>query len=241
MNITIAGTGYVGLVVGLCYAEVGHNVTCYDVDEEKIKLLNSGQSPIYEKDIVDLLERNLNKGRISFTTDANKAYSYPEVVFIGVGTPEKENGEANLEYVMLVCDKIAHFLKNNCVVVVKSTVPIGTNDVIEHYIKDRLVHNIQIEVVSNPEFLAQGSAVENMFNADRIIIGTDSDNARNIMNELYKDFNIPIVNVGRRSAEMIKYASNDFLALKISYMNEIANLCEILGCFVILTLIGKKW
>ena len=229
MKIAVAGTGYVGLVAGVCFAEKGHNVTCVDVDEVKVKLMESGISPIYEQDLEELMRKNYKDGRLHFTTDYKSAYRDAEAIFIGVGTPEQQDGSANLNYVATVSRQIAENVERDCLVVVKSTVPIGTNDKVEQFIKDSLVHNVKIEVASNPEFLAQGTAVRDTLQAKRIIIGTESKEAEEKLREIYKNFDLPIVAVNRRSAEMIKYASNDFLALKISYINDIANLCELVG------------
>lgn len=229
MNISVAGTGYVGLVAGVCFAEKGHNVTCVDIDEKKVKLMESGVSPIYEADLEELMKKNNAAGRLHYTTDYMSAYRHADAIFIGVGTPEQPDGSANLSYIATVSRQIAESIEQDCLVVVKSTVPIGTNDKVEQFIKDFLIHDVRIEVASNPEFLAQGTAVRDTLQAARIIIGTESKWAEDRLKEIYKDFNLPIVSVNRRSAEMIKYASNDFLALKISYMNDIANLCELVG------------
>lgn len=228
-KIAVAGTGYVGLVAGVCFAEKGHNVICVDVDEAKVKLMRNGKCPIYEENLEELMIKNYNEGRLNYTTDYKKAYKDADVIFIGVGTPEREDGSANLSYVATVSRQIAESVEKDCLVVVKSTVPIGTNDKVEQFIKDSLTHNVKIEVASNPEFLAQGHAVRDTLQAKRIIIGTESKEAEQKLIEIYEPFNLPIVSVNRRSAEMIKYASNDFLALKISYMNDIANLCELVG------------
>lgn len=229
MKIVVAGTGYVGLVTGACLAEVGHNVICVDIDANKVKLMKNGISPIYEPGLDEILKRNSQEGRIDFTTDYKNAYKEADVVFIGVGTPEKEDGSANLDYVYIVARQIAQNITKDCLVVVKSTVPIGTNDEIETFLKDNLVRNLKIEVASNPEFLAQGTAVKDTLKAKRIVIGSESKRTEVIMREIYNRFNLPIVVTDRRSAEMIKYASNDFLALKISFINEIANICELVG------------
>lgn len=228
-KIAVAGTGYVGLVAGVCFAEVGHQVTCIDIDENKINLMKQGISPIYEADLEDLMQKNYFAGRIDYTTDYKTAYKDADTIFIGVGTPERPDGSANLSYIATVARQIAESIEKDCLVVVKSTVPVGTNDKVEQFIKDFLVNDVKVEVASNPEFLAQGSAVRDTLHAARIIIGTESEWAEDILMKLYEPFNIPIVSVNRRSAEMIKYASNDFLALKISYMNDIANLCELVG------------
>ena len=228
-KIAVAGTGYVGLVAGVCFAEVGHQVTCVDIDENKVKLMESGISPIYEADLEGLMKKNYSEGRLHYTTDYKSAYKDADAIFIGVGTPERPDGSANLSYIATVARQIAETVEKNCLVVVKSTVPVGTNDKVEQFIKDFLVNDVKVEVASNPEFLAQGTAVHDTLHAARIIIGTESKWAEKILKEIYKPFNLPIVSVSRRSAEMIKYASNDFLALKISYVNDIANLCELVG------------
>ncbi len=229
MKIAVAGTGYVGLVAGVCFAEVGHDVTCVDIDENKVKTMEKGISPIYEEGLEELMQKNNQTGRLHYTTDYAKAYRDAEAIFIGVGTPEMPDGSANLSFIATVCRQIAESVEHDCLVVVKSTVPIGTNDKVEQFIKDFLTRDVKIEVASNPEFLAQGTAVHDTLHAARIIIGTESKEAEAKMMEIYKPFNLPIVSVKRRSAEMIKYACNDFLALKISYMNDIANLCELVG------------
>lgn len=229
MNIVVAGTGYVGLVTGACLSEVGHTVTCVDIDKQKVELMKQGISPIYEPGLDELLERNYKENRLNFTVDYKNAYKNADIVFIGVGTPERADGSANLDYVFAVCKQIAENVTKDCLVVIKSTVPIGTNDKVEEFLKENLVHNVKIEVASNPEFLAQGTAVVDTLNASRIVIGVESRKAEEKLRYVYERFNQPIVVTNRRSAEMIKYASNDFLALKISFMNEMANVCEIVG------------
>ena len=228
-KIAVAGTGYVGLVAGVCFAERGHNVICVDVDEAKVKTMKEGKSPIYEEGLEELMIKNYNEGRLDYTTDYKMAYKDADAIFIGVGTPEQEDGSANLSYVATVSRQIAESIEKDCLIVVKSTVPIGTNDKVEQFIKDSLLHDVKVEVASNPEFLAQGHAVRDTLQAKRIVIGTESKEAERKLMEIYEPFNLPIVSVTRRSAEMIKYASNDFLALKISYINDIANLCELVG------------
>lgn len=228
MKIVIAGTGYVGLVTAVCFAEKGNEVVCYDVVQEKIDLLNKGKSPIYEQGLEELMAKN--KSKIKYTTDKKEAYLNADVIFIGVGTPEKKDGSANLEYVYAVADDIAENINNDCLVVIKSTVPIGTNYKVEKYIQDKLNGKYKMEIASNPEFLAQGTAVKDTLEAQRIVIGTHSEWAENILKTIYMNFDKSVlVCTDINSAEMIKYASNDFLALKISYINEIANLCEILN------------
>ena len=229
MKIVVAGTGYVGLVTGACLSEMGHKVTCVDIDKNKVELMKSGISPIYEPGLDELLERNYRENRLDFTIDYKNAYKDADVIFIGVGTPEREDGSANLDYVFTVCKEIAESIEKDTLVVVKSTVPIGTNDKIEEFLKENVKENINIEVASNPEFLAQGTAVKDTLHASRIVIGVESDFAEKLLRDVYERFKQPIVVTNRRSAEMIKYASNDFLALKISFMNEIANFCEDVG------------
>ncbi len=227
LKIAVAGTGYVGLVAGVCFAEVGHKVTCVDIDENKVKLMRSGVSPIYEADLERLMRRNYEEGRLAYTTDYRSAYRDAEIIFIGVGTPELPDGSADLSYLAAVARQIAESIERDCLIVVKSTVPVGTNDKVEQFIHDFLVHQVKVEVASNPEFLAQGCAVHDTLHADRIIIGTQSRWAEELLKRVYEPFDLPIVSVSRRSAEMIKYASNVFLALKLSYINDIANLCEL--------------
>lgn len=229
MKIAVAGTGYVGLVAGVCFAEMNHDVTCVDVDERKVEIMRQGISPIYEEGLEELMQKNNAKGTLHFTTDYQEAYRDADAIFIGVGTPEMPDGSANLGYIATVSRQIAETIEKDCLVVVKSTVPVGTNDKVEQFIKDFLVHDVKVEVASNPEFLAQGTAVHDTLHASRIIIGTESKEAEALLKEIYEPFGLPIVSVKRRSAEMIKYACNDFLALKISYMNDIANLCELVG------------
>ncbi len=229
MKIAVAGTGYVGLVAGVCFAEKGYNVTCVDVDQKKVEIMRQGISPIYEEGLEELMQKNNAEGRLHYTTDYREAYKDADVIFIGVGTPEMPDGSANLSYIATVSRQIAETIEKDCLVVVKSTVPVGTNDKVEQFIKDFLIHKVKVEVASNPEFLAQGTAVHDTLHAARIIIGTESKEAEELLKKIYEPFGLPIVSVKRRSAEMIKYACNDFLALKISYMNDIANLCELVG------------
>lgn len=229
MNISVAGTGYVGLVTGVCLAEHGHAVTCVDVDENKVAMMQGGKSPIYEPGLEELMVKNMD--HLHFTTDYASAYQESDVVIIAVGTPEKKDGAANLSYVFGVAEQIAKHVQKEAVVIVKSTVPIGTNDEVEE-ILNKKGNGFPIHVASNPEFLAQGTAVPDTLHASRIVIGANDKFAEKMMLDMYKDFDAPIMVCKRRSAEMIKYASNDFLALKISYMNEIANLCEEIGANV---------
>ena len=227
MKIVVAGTGYVGLVTAVCLSEVGHEVTCVDVNEEKINTLKEGKSPIFEPGLEELMKKN--ESLLTYTLDSKNAYKKADVIFVGVGTPEKKDGSANLKYVYEVAKEIAESIEKDCIIVIKSTVPIGTNKKIEKFIKDNLKHKVNIEIVSNPEFLSQGTAVRDTLHAQRIVLGVPSKKAEEVMKKVYDGFNIPYVITNRESAEMIKYASNDFLALKVSYVNEIANLCEIVG------------
>ena len=231
MKIAIAGTGYVGLVTGVCLAENGQNVTCVDIDPAKIEQMQNGISPIYEPGLEELMQKNAD--RLTYTTDYAAAYKDADVVFIGVGTPEKKDGSANLTYVFSVARQIAETVEKDCVVVVKSTVPIGTNDKVEQLIRSNLKHKVYVSVASNPEFLSQGTAVFDTLHASRIVLGVEDKFTEKTLREVYSGFHdIPILVTNRKSAEMIKYASNDFLALKISYINEIANLCEVVGANV---------
>ena len=230
MKVVVAGTGYVGLITGVVLAYIGNKVVCIDVDQEKIKLLRQGKSSIYEKDLDKYLL--LAKDNLTFTTD-NSCYKDNDVIIIGVGTPERQDGSANLDYVYDVCNNIIKYANKDMVVVIKSTVPIGTNDEVEKYLSSKR-KDIKLTVVSNPEFLSQGSAIHDTLYASRIIVGAVDDNAFKVMRELYEPllkepYNVPYLEMNRRSAEMVKYASNDFLALKISYINEIANLCNKVG------------
>lgn len=227
MNVTVIGTGYVGLVTGVCLAHIGHQVTCLDVNLEKISLMREGKSPIYEKDLETLMHQN--KTRLTYTTDYKLAYSQADVIFIAVGTPSNPDGSANLTYIYEVADQLATHLDHDCLIVLKSTVPIGTTLQLHTYLLQHLLHPIHLEVAFNPEFLAQGRAVKDTLTASRIVIGTESESAQKQLTELYCRFNAPIVYTNWASAELIKYASNNFLALKISYINEVANLCERIG------------
>lgn len=230
MKIAIAGTGYVGLVTGVCLAEVGNpNVVCVDIDEKKIERMKLGISPIYEDGLEELMIKNYELGRIDYTTNYKSAYKDADVIMIAVGTPERSDGSANLDYIKAVAKQVAQTITKDTLVVIKSTVPIGTNDEIEKYIRKNLVNDVKVELASNPEFLSQGTAVKDTLYASRIVVGVESEWAKDILDKIYAPFNQPIVVTNRNSAEMIKYASNDFLALKISFMNDIANLCEIVG------------
>lgn len=221
MRITIAGVGYVGLVTGAGLAEHGHDVTCVDIDQGRINILSSGGCTIFEPDLPELIKKN--SGRLHFTTNGGTSYPNAEIVIISVGTPERADGSADLKYIYGVVDELIKVRKNDLIVVVKSTVPIGTNDKLESYSRQK---GADFEFVSNPEFLSQGTAVSDTLYPNRIIIGTNSERAKNIISDMYNEFDCEKIFTDRRSAEMIKYAANNFLALKISYINEIANLCE---------------
>jgi len=227
MNITITGTGYVGLVTGVCLAEVGHNVTCIDIDHIRIKKLQDNIIPIFEPGLEELFLKN--RERLWFTTDFKAAYSHSDVVFICVGTPEKKDGSANLKYVFEAVQNVVENTEKDCIIVIKSTVPVGTGDKIDEMIKAGKNRRWNYEVASNPEFLSQGTAINDTLNASRIVVGVKNPETAEVLKEIYAGFDQKFVITDRRSSEMIKYASNDFLALKISYINEIANLCDLTG------------
>lgn len=231
-NIAVVGTGYVGLVTGACLADIGHKVTCIDVDEEKIQLMKAGKSPIYEPGLAEIMLINSNAGRLSFTSIHKKGFTNAEVIYIAVGTPQLEDGRADLKYVEQVAKDIAKNIRQDVIVVTKSTVPVGTNEWISDIIKAHLEANVQVDVVSNPEFLREGSAVHDTFHGDRIVIGAERDYPARVIGEINQPFGIPILKTDIRSAEMIKYASNAFLATKISFINEISTICEKLGANV---------
>lgn len=228
MKISVIGIGYVGLVTAVCLAEKENEVICYDINKEKIELLNSGKSPIYEQDIERLI--NNNKQRITFTTDKNEVYKDGQVIFICVETPQSEDGSANLTFVYKVVDDIIGNLKNDCLIIIKSTVPVGTTKEIDAYVNERINKKYKVEVAFNPEFLAQGTAIRDTLNAQRIIIGANSEWAKSILKQIYANFDKSVMlYTDSNTAEMTKYAANNYLALKISYINEVANLCEILN------------
>jgi UDPglucose 6-dehydrogenase len=233
MRIAVVGTGYVGLVVGTCLAESGNDVTCVDVDERKIRALQAGQVPIYEPGLEELLLRNTKARRLHFTTDLAEAVGPARVVFIAVGTPGGESGDADLQYVLAAAEDIGCALRQYTVVVDKSTVPVGTADKVREVIAQ--VAKTEFDVVSNPEFLKEGAALEDFLKPDRVVIGAGSERARHIMGQLYAPFvrtENPILYMDARSAEMTKYAANAMLATRISFMNDIAALCEKVGADV---------
>lgn len=235
MKLSIFGTGYVGLVTGACLAEVGHNVVCIDVDQDKIDRLNQGQLPIWESELDTIVARNVSEGRLRFTTDVALAVAHAEIQFIAVGTPPDEDGSADLQYVLAVAESVARYMAGYKVIVNKSTVPVGTADKVHERVMavlDERGVEFPYDVVSNPEFLKEGAAVGDFMKPDRIIIGTDSDKARRLMHELYEPFNrnhLRTMFMDVRSAELTKYAANAMLATKISFMNELANISELLG------------
>lgn len=229
MDISIIGTGYVGLVTGTCLAELGNNVLCVDIDKEKIKKLKDGLCPIYEPGLGELILRNRQEGRLAFSESMEEAVEKGKVIFIAVGTPPKANGEANLVYVEAVSRDIARFMKEYRIIVEKSTVPVHTGEWVKRTISLYNNHHIDFEVVSNPEFLREGTAINDFMKPDRIVIGAESERARDIMVELYEPLGAPILITDIKSAEIIKHASNSFLAMKISYINAIANICEKVG------------
>ena len=235
MKIAVVGSGYVGLVTGACFAERGNTVTCVDIDKKKINLLKNGKSPIYEPGLDELITNNAKEERLFFTTSLADAMQTSDVVFIAVGTPPGEDGSADLQYVLAVAKEIGQYLSQYCIVVDKSTVPVGTADKVRAAIQaelDKRGANIEFDVVSNPEFLKEGAAIDDFMRPDRVVVGTDSEKARQVMHDLYLPFmryHENIITMGVRDAEMTKYAANSLLATKISFMNEIANLCDQLG------------
>lgn len=232
MKIAVVGTGYVGLVTGTCLSEIGHTVTCIDIDQNKVNKMREGISPIYEPGLDELMKKNIKENRLFFTTDHNEGFENTDVIYIAVGTPEREDGSANLSFVEQVAKDIATHVKKDVIVVTKSTVPVGTNDWIKQVILNNLVNDVKVEVVSNPEFLREGSAIYDSFHGDRIVVGADNIETANILEEINKPFGIPVFKTDIKSAEMIKYAANAFLATKISFINEISNICEKVGANV---------
>ncbi|MCA1759770.1 MAG: UDP-glucose/GDP-mannose dehydrogenase family protein, partial [Bacteroidales bacterium] len=235
MKISVVGTGYVGLVSGTCFAETGVDVMCIDVDQKKIDQLKNGQIPIYEPGLEDIFKRNVETGRLQFSVNLTKSLENTDVVFIAVGTPPDEDGSADLQYVLGVAREIGQNMDHYMVVVTKSTVPVGTSVKVKNAIQSELNKrgvDIPFDVASNPEFLKEGSAVQDFLRPDRIVIGTDSEKAQTVMNKLYKPFMLnghPILFMDITSSEMTKYAANSMLATRISFINDMANLCEILG------------
>jgi len=233
MKIAVVGTGYVGLVTGTCFAETGNTVTCVDIDKEKVDKLKSGKVTIYEPGLEQIFERNIKQERLFFTTDLAEGIKDAKIIFLALPTPPGEDGSADLKYILKVSDDLGPLLKDYTVIVDKSTVPVGTADKVRERIAAKA--KVEFSVVSNPEFLREGVAVEDFMKPDRVVIGTTSDKAKKVMEQLYAPFvrqGNPIIFMDERSAELTKYAANSFLATKITFMNEIANLCELLGADV---------
>ena len=238
MNIAIVGTGYVGLVSGACFAEMGIDVTCVDINPEKIKCLLNGEVPIYEPGLDDLVKRNVEAGRLHFTTDLTTCLDNDEVVFSAVGTPPDEDGSADLQYVLEVARTFGRNIKKYTILVTKSTVPVGTAKKVKAVIEEELTERgeqIDFEVASNPEFLKEGAAIKDFMSPDRVVVGVESDRAKKVMERLYRPFqmnNYRLYFMDIPSAEMTKYAANAMLATRISFMNDIANLCDLVGANV---------
>ena len=238
MNIAIVGTGYVGLVSGTCFAEMGNNVTCVDVDKKKIEKLNNGEMPIYEPELDTLVGRNVKYGRLHFTTDLTSVLDDVELVFTAVGTPPDEDGSADLKYVLAVARQFGQNIKKYTIIVTKSTVPVGTAKKVKAAIQDELDkrgENIPFDVASNPEFLKEGNAIKDFMSPDRVVVGVESNRAEEVLSRLYQPFflqNFRVIFMDIPSAEMTKYAANAMLATRISFMNDIANLCERVGANV---------
>ncbi|MEN9948936.1 MAG: hypothetical protein RL106_1759 [Bacteroidota bacterium] len=239
MNIAVVGTGYVGLVTGTCFAETGNKVICVDINEEKVNAMKAGKIPIYEPHLDVLFERNIREGRLKFTTNLEEAVEQAQIIFLALPTPPGEDGSADLSYVLKVADDLGWIIKDYKVIVDKSTVPVGTAE----KVRDAVARKAQVpfDVVSNPEFLREGFAVDDFMKPDRVVVGTSSDRAKKMMEELYKPFirqGNPLIVMDERSAELTKYAANAFLATKISFMNEIANFCEKVGADVDMVRLG---
>jgi UDPglucose 6-dehydrogenase len=239
MNIAVIGTGYVGLVTGTCLAETGNIVVCVDIDAEKVRKMKAGEVPIYEPHLDNLFQRNIKAGRLSFTTSLADAVENAKVIFLALPTPPGEDGSADLSYVLGVAGDLGKLIKDYKVIVDKSTVPVGTAELVTKEIQKNA--KVAFDVVSNPEFLREGFAVDDFMKPDRVVVGTGSEKAKGIMEELYRPYvrqGNPIIFMDEKSAELTKYAANAFLATKISFMNEIANLCELLGADVDMVRIG---
>ena len=234
MKIAVVGTGYVGLVTGTCFAETGNHVTCVDINEDKINRMKAGEVPIYEPGLEDLFHRNVEEGRLNFTTSLQDGIKGAKVIFLALPTPPGENGSADLKYILQVAKDLGPLITEYTVIIDKSTVPVGTSELVHQAIAKNVSPDL-FDVVSNPEFLREGVAVEDFMKPDRVVIGTESNKAKEILNRLYAPLvrqGNPIIFMDERSAEMTKYAANAFLATKITFMNEIANLCELVGANV---------
>lgn len=241
MNIAVVGTGYVGLVTGTCFAETGNNVFCVDIDANKVERMKKGEVPIYEPGLELLFERNTKQGRLHFTTDLKSAVDKAQIIFLALPTPPGEDGSADLSYILGVAKDLSKIITSYKVIIDKSTVPVGTAERVHAAITEGGLDASLFDVVSNPEFLREGVAVDDFMKPDRVVIGTDSEKARGLMRKLYEPFvrqGNPIYFMDERSAEMTKYAANSYLAMRISYMNEIANLCEKVGANVDMVRIG---
>ena len=235
MQIAVIGTGYVGLVSGACFAEFGIHVTCVDVDEEKINKLNNNIIPIYEPGLDQVVEKNVNAGRLEFTTDLKSAVEKSKVVFFAVGTPPKEDGSPDMSYYQQAAEDVAGAINDYKVWVTKSTVPVGTGKWLKSFVSERLTNGADFGVASNPEFLREGAAIQDFMRPDRVVIGSNEPEAIEVMKELYRPLYLietPIVITSLEAAELIKYAANAFLATKITFINEVANLCDAIGCDV---------
>lgn len=234
MNIAVVGTGYVGLVTGTCFAETGNSVYCIDIDREKVEKMRNGEIPIYEPGLEVLFERNIKQGRLRFTTDLAEGIKDAEIIFLALPTPPGEDGSADLSYVLNVAEDLSGLIDKYTVIVDKSTVPVGTGEKVKNILSKKLDSSL-FDVVSNPEFLREGVAVQDFMKPERVVIGAETERAENVMKTLYEPFvrqGNPIICMDIRSAELTKYAANAFLATKISFMNEIANLCELVGADV---------
>src|SRR5690554_3551342 len=238
-NIAVIGTGYVGLVTGTCFAETGNKVICVDIDENKVKRLKNGEVPIYEPQLDVLFERNIKAGRLNFTTSLAEGVENAEIIFLALPTPPGEDGSADLSYVLGVAEELGKIIKDYKVIVDKSTVPVGTAEKVTAAIAKNAT--VDFDVVSNPEFLREGFAVEDFLKPDRVVIGSSSERAMKVMEDLYKPFvrqGNAIIFMDEKSAELTKYAANSFLATKITFMNEVANFCEVVGADVDAVRIG---
>ncbi len=230
MKLSVIGTGYVGLVVGTCFAESGNDVICVDIDENKLRMLNAGESPIYEPGLSDLLKKNIHERRLTFTNDLKHAVENSDIIFLALPTPQSEDGSADLQHVLKVSQQIGTFMNGYKIVVNKSTVPVGTADRVREIISKET--KLEFDVVSNPEFLKEGAAINDFMKPDRIVVGSKSPKALMVMQDLYAPFirtGNPLIVMDERSSELTKYAANSFLATKVSFMNEVANLCELVG------------
>ncbi|MEC1377798.1 UDP-glucose/GDP-mannose dehydrogenase family protein, partial [Heyndrickxia oleronia] len=233
MKITIVGTGYVGLITGVGLAKLGHSVTCFDIDDEKIERIKQGDLPIYEARLHELINYAYENNALTFTSNKEEAFDDVEFIFIAVGTPPLLDGTADLTYIQSACNDIGLYATNDIIVVTKSTVPVGTNDVMKGWIEEKLKERHTVHIVSNPEFLREGSGIYDFFHGDRIVIGADSKEVARRVESLYSELCLETYVTDIKSAEMIKYASNAFLATKISFINEISNICEKVGANVL--------